>query len=81
MYQGDDRRSATVTHETLLEKLVEHEDAILNLNTSLTSINGKLDPIVRGIGSIAFAFKALLALGAVSAAVVAIIELLKYTGG
>ncbi len=67
-----------VDHAHLLEKLVENETKIDTLGKDLHGINQKLDPIVTGIGSIAFAFKGLLIIGAGSAAVVGIIELANH---
>lgn len=64
-----------VSHEELMEKLTEHEDAILSMGQDIKAINGKLDPIVRSLRSIAQGFKALIVLGALSAALVAILEL------
>jgi hypothetical protein len=75
---GEDRRLTDVTHGTLLAKLVEHDGSIADLNESVCQINEKLDPISDGIRSIAFAFKALLIIGAGSAAIVGIIELVKH---
>ena len=67
---------AKVTHEELLEKIVDHEQGLARMGSAIESINQKLDPIVTGIRSIAFAFKALLVLGAGSAAVTGILVLL-----
>ncbi|TFH48856.1 MAG: hypothetical protein E4H01_05505 [Lysobacterales bacterium] len=69
-----------VTHEELWQKMVEHDDAITEMGESVRAINAKLDPIVKSLRSIALAFKGLLALGAGSAAMVAIIELGKAFG-
>jgi hypothetical protein len=67
-----------VTHKTLFEKLVEHEGSITLLARSVTQIEKQLHPIARGINSIAFAFKGLLALGAICAAVLGILKLSEY---
>ena len=64
-----------VTHQQLLEKIIEHDDGLIDLAKSIDGINANLAPIVKGIRSIAFAFKSLLALGAGSAAVAAILVL------
>ena len=65
-----------VDHSQLLAKMIEHESKFITITEHIEIIVEKLDPIARGIASIAFAFKGLLALGAASAAVVGIIELL-----
>ena len=67
-----------VDHNTLLEKMVEHDDMISKLGTDIHGINEKLDPIAAGVTSMAFAFKALLWVGAASAALVGIIELVDH---
>jgi len=67
-----------VDHQALMTKLIEHEDKFVKIGSDLHGINEKLDPISQGIDSIAFAFKSLLWLGAGSAAVVGIIELVDH---
>lgn len=64
-----------VDHAQLLAKLVEHESKFIKLTEQIDMIIEKLEPIARGISSIALAFKALLYIGAGSAAVVGILEL------
>ena len=68
----------TATHDDLMGKLVEHETAITDMGQDIKAINRKIDPIVKSLNSIAWAFKGLLALGAGSAAVVGIIELWRH---
>jgi hypothetical protein len=65
----------SVDHRHLMEKLIANEGDIKLLRTDLHGINCKLDPIVKGIGSIAFAFKGLLLVGAASAAFAGILHL------
>ena len=64
-----------VDHEQLLAKMIEHEGKFIEITEHIEIIVEKLDPIARGIASIAFAFKGLLYLGAGAAAVVGILEL------
>ena len=66
---------AKVTHEQLLDKIMEHDEILVQLADTVNKIESKLDPIVKALGSIAFAFKGLLIIGAGSAAVAGILEL------
>jgi len=67
-----------VSHDQILSKLVEHDTSIFDITQSIDVLGDKLDPIAHGIASMAFAFKVLLWLGAGSAAVVGIIELVNH---
>ena len=64
-----------ISHDDLLKKLTEHEGGLSTMGESIKAIELKLDPIVKGINSIAFAFKGLLVLGSGSAAVAGILVL------
>ena len=65
-----------VTHDELLEKLVEHESKFLKIDEHLAGIRDDLDPIASGVKSMAFAFKGLLVVGAGAAAFAGILELI-----
>lgn len=67
--------SDDVDHRQLMEKLVEHEGKFVKLGVDIHGINEKLKPISAGIDSIAWGFRAILWGGAISAAVVGILEL------
>ncbi len=66
--------------DELLEKLVEHDAKISRMSKDIHGINTKLDPIADAVTSIAFGFKALVALGVASGAVMAILSLKDYFG-
>lgn len=70
--------SEDVTHSTLYQKLVEHESQISTMSKDIHGINEKLDPIAVGVTSMAFAFRALLWVGAGSAALVGILEFIAH---
>lgn len=64
-----------IDHADLWEKIVEHEDQLVQMASDIKGIREDLNPIKKGIQSIAWSFKGLLLLGAGSAAIVGIIEL------
>lgn len=66
-----------ITHSKLWEKMVEHEEKFSSIADDIKGIRADLDPIAKGVSSIAWTFKALLVIGAGAAAVVGIIELAK----
>lgn len=63
------------SHEDIFNKLVEHEDSIVSITEDVRGIKDTLTPIAAGVTSMAWVFRALLAIGAGSAAVVGIIKL------
>ncbi len=65
--------TSEVTHDILLEKLVEHEEKFVGIADDIKGMREDLDPIASGVKSIAFGFKVLLWLGAGSAAVAGIL--------
>ena len=66
------------THNDLMDKLINHDEAIVSMSDDLDQINAKLDPIMNSLRSIAFAFRGLLVLGSGSAAVLGILALTDY---
>lgn len=66
------------THDDLWDKIVEHEAQLLSMVSDIKGIRQDLDPISKAAVSIAWSFKALLIMGAGSAAVVGIIELIDH---
>jgi hypothetical protein len=70
--------SGEVDHKMLFEKLVDHDGKITKMSTDIHGINEKLDPIAQGIQSMAFAFRMLLWVGAVSAPLVGVLELWEH---
>lgn len=82
MRSGEDRRVGGVSHETLYSKQLEHDDQISEIRGDLskltdvvTVISDELKPISSGITSMVFLFKLLLAMGALSAAFLGMMEL------
>lgn len=71
-------KTDTVTHEELFAKLVEHEGKITSLTDDVHGIKEALGPISVAVKSIAWSFKALVVVGAGSAAVVGIIEMVDH---
>lgn len=69
-----------IDHAALMSKLVEHEGKFVILGRDIHGINQKLDPIAAGVQSMAHGFKLLLMVGAASAAVVGIMELVERFG-
>lgn len=72
--------SELIDHGHIMIKLVEHEDRLVSIVDDLHGINQKLDPIAHGVASMAFFFKVLLVVGAGSAAVVGLLELVERLG-
>jgi hypothetical protein len=67
-----------VDHRQLMKKLVEHESKFVRIADDIKGIREDLDPIATGVTSIAWAFKGLLLIGAGSAAVVGILEMINH---
>jgi len=67
-----------IDHEQLMAKLIEHEGKFVTMADDIKGIREDLDPIATGVTSLAWTFKGLLIVGAGSAAVVGIIELVNH---
>ena len=55
--------------------MVEHDNQIVKVMADIHGINVKLDPIARGVTSVAFGFRTILWFGAISISVVGMFEL------
>lgn len=79
---GHERRREAISHEAIFEKLLEHEERIVSNSERLVGIEKdvhvvreQMKPINDGMKSMVFLFKVAIALGALSAAILGVIEL------
>lgn len=76
---GSDRRDGNVSHLTIMNKLVEHDDLILKqqeadrmMARDIKDIKSDLHPITKGVNSIVWLGRFIVAVGAVAAALIAV---------
>jgi len=72
---AEDRREQTVSHETILKKLVDHDDTIVGMAGDIRTIKNQIIPLTAGIRALTWLGKAFLAIGALAGAAYAIITL------
>lgn len=76
---GEDRRDSSVSHLTIMNKLIEHDAEILkqaqivnNIQQDVKDIKVDLHPISTGIKSMVWLARAIVVIGAIAAALVGI---------
>lgn len=78
---GEDRRATEVSHMTLYEKQLEHDQDIIEIKRDIRTVKEEVHgvreellPISQGITSMVFLFKLAIGLGALAAAGIGVIE-------
>ena len=77
----EDRRLNEVSHEKILEKIIDHDDTIANMASDIRIIKDQIVPLVTGLKALMVLGKGFLGIGALALAATAIMTFANMVNG